>query len=190
MLTICVAAITDTRGEAASPEKDVARLYPARMSVCWHDADRIDELALNARGKLTFFYIDAKLGSALQRLREDQSESGPSSAIPKSVFAYASKYNAKKRHVLFVARVQAPKLWTFDSGKISAGGYSPKESDIITGASSNPYTELRSGARELDRGYDGFIGFFVPAEHVKPGSEIKIGYDTDMTDWKVPSKNE
>jgi len=176
--------------EAASPRKDIESLYPARSAVCWYDADILDDLALNARGKITFIYVDAKLGRALGRLREEQRKSGATTDIPQNVFAYAAKYNTRKHQALFAARVQAPKLWEFDSSKLSVGGYSPNEKDIITGGSSNPSIELKSGVRELQKGYNGFIGFFVPDTALTPGTEIQLGYDGYMVDWKVPAKNE
>ncbi|MDR1650522.1 MAG: hypothetical protein LBR87_01900 [Synergistaceae bacterium] len=178
------------RSDAADPQKEVQKLLEPRTSVSWYDVDMLEDIALNARGKLTFTYVDPKLGKAMERLREAEIKNGPFSGISQNVFAYAAKYNGRKKHVVFIARVQAPKLWDFDSSKISVGGYSPAERDIITGVSANPFIELRHGVTPLKRGYDGFIGFFVPAEYVKAGEMIKIGFEDYLTDWKVPSKNE
>ncbi|MDR1965946.1 MAG: hypothetical protein LBQ36_04500 [Synergistaceae bacterium] len=174
----------------ATAGKEVEKLMPARTVTCWFDADRIDELILNARGKLTFLMVDGKLGGALKRLNAEKYRTGGMTDIPDNIFQYASKYNARKKHVLLVARVQALKLWAFDSEKISVNGYSPAKEDIITGISSNPFEELRHGAKELAKGYNGFIGFFVPSDYLKQGAEIAIGYDGYVMPWKVPSENQ
>jgi hypothetical protein len=131
-------------------------------------------------------YVDGSLAKALAGLREEQMEKGPSPEIPQQLFAYSRKYNSRKKHVVFVARIDALKMWEFDSGKISAGGYFPSEKDIIKGVSANPSAELRYGAAELPKDYRGYIGFFVPAENVKPGTKIKLGYGDDIAEWLVP----
>jgi hypothetical protein len=171
---------------AAGHLENVEKLLPARTAVCWHDADRLDNLALNARGKITFIYVDGKLAGALARLRKEQMERGPSPEIPRQIFAYSRKYNSRKRYAVFVARVDALKIWEFDPGKISVNGYFPSEKDIIKDVSSNLNAELRHGAAELPKNYHGYIGFFVPAENVKPGTKIKLGYGEDSAELLVP----
>ncbi|MDR1508452.1 MAG: hypothetical protein LBS53_02305 [Synergistaceae bacterium] len=169
---------------------NVEKLLPARTAICWYDADILDDLALNARGKITFLYVDGKLSGALARLKEEQMKNGPVFEIPPQLFAYSNKYNSRKKHVVFVARVEAMKIWEFDSGKISVGGYIPSEKDIIRGVSANPNAELRHGTVTLPKNYHGYIGFFVPVENVKPGTEVKLEYGEYFTDWLVPSKNQ
>jgi hypothetical protein len=168
---------------------NVEKLLPERTAICWHDGDRLDDLVLNARGKITFLYMDGRLAGALARLREEQTEKGPVPEIPRQLFAYSRKYNSRKKHVVFVARVDALKMWDFDSEKISVGGYSLSEKDIIKGGSSNPNAELRHGTAELPKNYRGYIGFFVPSENVTPGTKIKLRYGEDAAEWTVPPKN-
>ena len=166
--------------------EDVEKLLPARTAACWHDADRLDNLALNARGKITFIYVDGLLAKALAGLREEQAERGPSPEIPQQMFAYSRKYNSRRKYAVFIARIDALKIWEFDSEKISAGGYFPSEKDIISGVSANSYTELRHGTAELPKNYRGYIGFFVPVENARPGTKIKLGYGDDIVEWAVP----
>ncbi|MDR1137859.1 MAG: hypothetical protein LBK91_06010, partial [Synergistaceae bacterium] len=75
---------------------NVEKLLPARTAVCWHDADKLDNLALNARGKITFLYMDGKLSGELARLRTAQMKTGPNPEIPSQLFAYSRKYNSRK----------------------------------------------------------------------------------------------
>jgi hypothetical protein len=173
-----------------APDGEVEKLTPARTSVCWYDADMIDELVLNARGSITFLHVDAKLGRALAARRDREFRTGAFSNTPDALYAYAGKYLAKRRHSLFVGTIHANKLWTLDTGKISVAGYAPRKEDIITGVTDNPFREIRAGVSELPSGYDGFIGFFVPSEYLVPGSTIKIGYDSYLYDWLVPGKNQ
>ncbi|MDR2780685.1 MAG: hypothetical protein LBB28_06125 [Synergistaceae bacterium] len=165
---------------------NVEKLLHARTSAFWYDADRLDGLALNSRGKVTFLYVDGKLAGALSRLKAQQMESGPTPEIPPQFFAYSNKYNSRKKQAIFIARIDALKMWEFDSGKISVGGYSPSEKDIIRGVSDNPNAELRHGTTELPKNYRGYIGFFVPVGNVTPGTNIKLGYGEESVEWLVP----
>jgi hypothetical protein len=165
---------------------NVEKLLPERTTVCWHDADRLDDLVLNARGKVTFIYMDGKLARALAQLREEQMKSGPAPEIPPQMLAYSRKYNSRKKHVVFVARVDALKMWEFDAEKISVGGHTPSEKDIIKDVQADFSVGSRHGTTELPKGYHGYIGFFVPAENVKPGTKIKLSYGEDIAEWLVP----
>ena len=169
---------------AASPMGEIERLMPPRTVVCHFEAQDVAGLMVNVRGKLTFLYVDRKLSQALSRQRRAEYDRGEFSRIPAQIFAYATK--SKRKHVLFVTRVQALKGWNFDSSMLSIGGFSPAKEDIIIGISDNPAQELRFGERNLAAGYEGFIGFFVPAESVKPGETINLGYATDSVEWIVP----
>jgi hypothetical protein len=175
---------------ASSIAKNVEKLLPVRTAVCWHDADMLDDLALNARGKITFLYMDGKLARELARLRDSQTKTGPNSEIPQQIFAYSRKYNSRKKYVLFVVKAEALKIWEFDAEKISVGGYSPSEKDIIKGVSANPNAELKYGSSVLPANYYGYMGFFVPSENIEPGAEIKLTYGEDSADWVVPSKDQ
>ena len=183
-----VSLICACQAAAASAAKETEKLMPPRTAVCFYDGESFDDLVLNARGKITFLYVDGKLAGALKRQRQAERSSGGLSGIPPQIFSYATQ--SKKKHVLFIARVQALKGWKFDPSMLSAGGYSPVKEDIITGISDNPAVELKFGERELPKGYNGFIGFFVPVENVKPGETIKLGYAEDRVDWQVPDKNQ
>jgi len=186
ILAVAAAILIWACQAAASPMKDVERLMPPRTVLSFFEGQEFADLVLNARGKLTFLYVDRRLADALRRLRElEYSSSGPSSGIPSQVFAYATK--SKRRHVLFITRVQPLKRWTFDPSLLSVGGYSPVKEDIITGISDNPSIELKFGEINLNEGYNGYIGFFVPAENVKPGETINLGYAEDLVEWQVPN---
>jgi hypothetical protein len=175
---------------AAAPVKEVEKLLPPRTAVCFFDGERLSDLTLNARGKLTFLYVDSRLADALLRQKKSENRYGSQTNLPPQVFAYATKAKSKKKHVLFVASVSAIKEWRFDPAMISVGGYSPSEGDIIKGVSGNPALELRYGATELPKGYSGFIGFMVPDEGLKPGTETTVGYGADREAWVVPDKNQ
>jgi hypothetical protein len=175
---------------ASGAQKDVERLAPPRTVVCFFDGEDFDGLVLNARGKLTFLCVDGRFADALARQRSAERGTGVASGIPQQVFAYAAKARPGKKRVLFVVKVQALKGWKFDSSLISVGGYSPSKADIITGVADDPSRELRHGERELAKGYDGFIGFLVPSEHVKPGEATFVSYASDRRDWIAPDKNQ
>jgi hypothetical protein len=187
---VMMPADSPKRAEAAGPIKEIEKLTPPRTAVCFFDGEQVSDLVVNARGKLTFIYVDGKLAEALSRQQKLESNQGASSGIPPQIFAYAAKAKSKKQRVLFVARVQAMKGWQFDPAMISVGGYSPTKEDIITGVAGNPSTELRYGVKELQKGYDGFVGFFVPAGNVKPGTETAVGYGNDSAAWTAPDKNQ
>ena len=191
-LFACLAALihmgtTPARGAL---DGEAGKLTPARTSICWYDADVIDELVLNARGSITFLYVDTKLGRALAAQRDREFRAGAFSDTPGALYAYAGKYLSRRKYSLFVGTVHANKLWALDTEKISVAGYTPRKEDIITGITDNPFREIRAGVSELPPDYGGFIGFFVPSEYLVPGSTIKIGYDSYLRDWRVPGKNQ
>ena len=175
---------------ASGALRDVERLTPPRTVVCFFDGESFDDLVLNARGKLTFLCVDGRLADALARQRKAERGSGVASGVPPQIFAYAAKARPGGKRVLFVARVQALKGWKFDPSLISVGGYSPSKEDIITGVADNSSRELRHGERELAKGYDGFIGFLVPAEKVRPGEATYVSYASDRRDWIAPDKDQ
>ena len=172
----------------ASPMADIERLMPQRTIVSHYEGQDLGGLVVNARGKLTFFYIDDRLADALRRRQREERDRGELSEIPRQVFGYATK--SKRGHVIFIARVQALKGWTFDPSMLSVGGFSPAGEDIITGISSNPIFELEFAERALPVGYDGFIGFFVPVGNAPRGEAINLGYASDLVDWQVPDRNQ
>ena len=172
----------------ANTADEIERLSEPRTAVCWFEGDMIGDIVVNARGRIAFLYMDSRLAATYSRQRERDMKSGPSSLVPPHLMAYASKYGAKKKHVLFVASVKALKRWEFDTEKISVAGYSPAKGDILTGITGSTLMELRPGVSVLGKDYEGYVGFYVPADRVKSGTGIKIGYDADLTDWKVPAK--
>jgi hypothetical protein len=185
LLLSCFAASPASGGN--TPD-EIERLSEPRTAVCWFEGDMIGDIVVNARGRITFLYIDSKLAAALSRQRERDMKTGPSSRVPSHLMAYASKRGSKKKHVLFVASIKALKRWEFDTEKLSVAGYSPAKDDVLTGITGSTLMELRHGARVIQKDYEGYVGFFIPADRVKPETEIKIGYDADLIDWKVPAK--
>ena len=167
---------------------EIERLSVPRTAVCWFEGDMVGDIVVNARGRITFLDMDSKLAAALSRRKERDMRTGPSYRVPSHFMAYASKHGSKKKHVLFVASVKALKRWEFDTEKLSVAGYSPAKDDILTGVTGSTLMELRHGARVLGKDYEGYVGFFVPADRVRAGTEIKIGYDTELIDWKVPAR--
>ena len=185
LIWIFSASFTGLAGQAeASPMRDIERLIPPRTAVCFFEGEMFTDLVLNARGKLTFLYVDRKLSDALRRQHRAEYDNAAYSGIHPQIFAYAAM--SKRRHVLFVVRVQALKSWNFDPSMLSIGDYSPVKENIITGIAGNPTTELKFDERALSPDYDGFIGFFVPADNVKAGETINLGYSTDHVEWQVP----
>ena len=184
LLLACCAASPAFCGD---PSDEIERMSEPRTVVCWFDGDKITDIVVNSRGRLTFLYMDARLAAAFSRQRKRDMKNGPSS-VPSHLMEYASKCGSKKKHVLFVVSVKALKRWEFDTEKISVAGYSPAKDDVLTGVTGSALMELRPGISVLGKGYEGYAGFFVPADRIKPGIEIKIGYDADLVGWQVPAR--
>lgn len=183
-----LACLASSPAFGGNTQDEIERLSEPRTAVCWFEGDMIGDIVVNARGRITFLYMDSKLSAALSRRRERDTGAVPSSRVPSYLTSYAHKYGSKKKHVLFVASVKALKNWDFDTEKLSAAGYSPAKDDILTGVTGSTLMELRPGVSALGKNYEGYVGFFIPADRLKPGTEIKIGYDADLIDWKVPAK--
>jgi hypothetical protein len=186
LLFLACCAVSPAFGGSASDE--IERLSSSRTAVCWFEGSMIGDIVVNARGRIAFLYMDSKLATALSRQKERDMKTGPSSRVPQHLMAYASQYGSKKKHVLFVASIKALKRWEFDTEKLSVAGYSPAKDDILTGVTGSVQMELRHGAHILPKDYEGYVGFFVPADKAQAGTGIKIGYDADLVDWKVPAK--
>jgi hypothetical protein len=185
---VFLACCTASPAFGGSTPDEVERLSEPRTAICWFEGSMVGDIVVNARGRITFLYMDSKLASALSRQKTRDMKTGPSSRVPQHLMAYASKHGSKKKHVLFVASIRALKRWEFDTEKLSVAGYSPAKDDIVTGVTGSALMELRHGARLLQKDYEGYVGFFVPADMIQAGTEIKVGYDADLVDWKVPAK--
>ena len=177
------------RAEAARQE-DFLSLLERRTVNCWPEGAVFDDLVIGARGKLTFFYVDGKLGNALQRMRTSGHEGMPDDRMPRMLTEYAGKFVAKKGHILFVLFIEGYKPWTFDTRMVRVGDYRLAAEDIVRGMLANPDAELQPGENELPGDYMGIVSFYVETGLLKPGSEIAIGYGEDVSSWKVPSRNE
>jgi hypothetical protein len=185
LLLVCCAASSAFGADIA---EEIERLSEPRTAVCWFEGDVIGNVVVNSRGRITFLYMDSRLASAFSRQNERDRKNGRPSSLAPHLTAYATKHGAKKKHVLFVASVRALKRWDFDTEKITVAGYSPAKGDILTGVTGSTLMELRPGVSPLGKGYEGYVGFFVPADRVQAGTEIKIGYGPDLADWNVPAK--
>ena len=58
------------------PLKEIERLMESRTAVCWFDGDMVGDIAVNARGRMTFLYVDSKLAGAISRQRRSDMKSG------------------------------------------------------------------------------------------------------------------
>ncbi|MDR1134497.1 MAG: hypothetical protein LBL05_10065 [Synergistaceae bacterium] len=184
LLACC--AVSPAYGRDAANE--IERVSEPRTAVCWFEGDAIGDVVVNARGRVIFLYMDSGLAAAFSRQKQRDMKNGPSSSVPPHLTAYASKYGSKKKHVLFVASVKALKRWDFDTEKLSVAGYSPAKDDVLTGVTGSTLMELRPGVSALGKDYEGYVGFFVPADRIQAGTEIKIGYGADLVGWKVPAR--
>jgi hypothetical protein len=178
----------EASADAAANSETTRRLAEERTSVCWVEGQFLDELVLNARGKLTFIYVDSRLGESLRKLRNPSGGGAPSNEFPEIVMMHAAGYANRKGQALFVLLIEASKPWTFDTGKIFVGDYAVNEGDISRGVNGNPRAEIQPGTSELPSGYSGCASFFVPKEYIEPGAAIRIGYGDDSAEWTAPKK--
>ncbi|MDR1472262.1 MAG: hypothetical protein LBS75_07040 [Synergistaceae bacterium] len=189
VLAVLGAAMCAGRSWCAGGDRNLERLMEPRVSTLWIDGQVFDDLVLNARGKLTLICIDGKLGRALRQRRERDSDMGPSVGIPSAFWLYANQYGRSGR-VLFAAQLDSFKSLSFDPERLSVAGYRIEASGMLTGVGSDPSLEIRPGVKDLGGGYSGHMGFYVPSEYVKPGTEVTISYDGFSTVWRVPAKNQ
>ena len=184
------APLPATRQAEAAKREDLAALLERRSINCWPEGTVFEDMVIGARGKLTFFYVDSKLGNALQRLRTSGNEGMPHDRMPAILTQFSGKFTARKDRTLFVVYIEGYKPWTFDTRKIRAGDETLADEDIVTGILANPEAELQPGENELPSDYLGAMSFYVKNEILEPGKEISIGYGEDVSTWKVPGKNE
>lgn len=184
---LCLAAATH-RADAAAPGRrlDVGKLVEAHTITCWHDGEMLDDLVLNARGKLTFLYIDAKLALAIQKSQTAGPEESPIDTVPPQLLQYSGMHGKRKGQAFFALLVDAWKPWTFDTGQITVGGYRLSEKDVYVDRGRGPQEGIVPGTNELGSDFVDYIGLYVPREHVKPGTTIQIGYGRDTVEWIVP----
>lgn len=177
------------RAEAAKRE-DLVAILERRSINCWPEGVVFEDLVIGARGKLTFFYIDSKLGNALQRLKTSGNEGMPDDRMPQILTQFSGKFMTQKDTTLFVVYIEGYKPWVFDTRKILVDGEALADEAVVTGILANPEAELLPGENELPSDYMGAMSFIVKNEILKPGREIAIGYGEDVTNWKVPGRNE
>jgi hypothetical protein len=193
-MTLALAAILlaplATLAAAASRNEEAQKLFERRIISSWVEGMAMDELVIGARARLTFLYVDAKMGAAIQRLGSSASNSVPAADTVKQLLPYTGGYGRRKGHILFTVSVEAIKHWSFDTADLTVGGYRPAKDDMITGIAGGPRYEISPGLNELPSGYNGMFSFYVPAAHLKPGTDIEIGYGEYVTTWTVPAKNE
>jgi hypothetical protein len=175
---------------ATSNSEEAQKFFERRLVSSWVEGMVMDELVIGARARLTFLYVDAKMGAAIQRLGSSASDSMPAADTAKHLLSYTGAYGRRKGHILFAVSVEAFKHWSFDTADLTVGGYSPTKDDMITGVAGGPPYEISPGLNELPSGYTGMFSFYVPAAHLKPGTDIEIGYGEYVTTWTVPAKNE
>ena len=174
----------------AAKREDLVTLLKRRSINCWPEGAVFEDLVIGARGKLTFFYIDSKLGNALQQMKTAGNEDMQHDRMPLILTQLSGKFMAQKGSTLFVLYIEGYKPWTFDTRKIHISGEALADEDIVTGIFANPEAELQPGENELTSDYMGAMSFSISNELLKPGSEITVGYGEDVTTWKVPGKNE
>lgn len=168
---------------------DFQRLLDARTATCWVEGEALDELVLNARGRLTFVCVDRKMGEFLRSARDEKDpwkKGGP----PQWLRFFGQNYARRKGQTLFVANIGASKPWTFDTGLLTVAGRAAEEGDILRGVIADPQKEIPPGQSELPSGYEGVLAFFAPTSLLKAGTEIEIGYGSDVVKWKIPGRNE
>lgn len=189
LAALLAAALFPVSAEAARKD-DIQKTADRRTIFCWVEGAVFEDLVMNARGRLSFLYVDSRMGGALQKLRTSGSREDAPAEFSEMLLAYTGQYAARKGQILFAVQIVASKPWTFDTSLIHVGGFTPAPDDFVTAVRQNPEAELRHGITELPSGYEGILSFYVPASQLKPGTEIEIGYGEDKTAWRVPAKNE
>lgn len=174
----------------AASKSDVQKFLDRRLSVCWVEGLVLDDLVMGARGKMTFLYVDSRMGSAIQKQGTSGTRDGMPDDMAKHIYAYTGKFGDRKGSVMFAMSIEAYKPWDFDTSMISVAGYSPAKEDIITAVTGDTTYEIEPGVNVLPSGYSGMLSFYVPASMIKPGQEVNVGYGEYSTAWKVPGKNE
>lgn len=176
---------------AEKPTKFQELLAP-RTVYCWIEGSALDEIVLNARAKLSFVYVDRKLGDAMYARRKgsDARHSDERDSVPEWLFDNGWDYRKKKDTALFVLHVEAMKPWTFDTSQVFIGGYRLNDADIVKQGKSIASFVVEGGAMELPGDFSTQLSFFVPAKDLKPGETIALGYGDYRVEWKVPAKNE
>lgn len=155
----------------AAEKEDLNTLLEKRQVDCWVEGELFGDLVLGSRGTIRFVYLDGKLSKAIM------DNEGLASWVDDLNQHYGSPSTKKK--ALFIATLEANKPWRVEEEKISVGGYSLVKKDVVSSSWQNPFGMVDSGTTWN-------FAFVVPAEIVKPGKEIEIGYDEYLVKWKVP----
>ena len=189
VLALAMALLLPVAAAAAPKNAEAQKFFERRLIQTWVEGMAIDELVLGARGKLTFLYVDARMGAAIQKLGTSAGDGMPAETA-KYLLNYTGNYGRKKGWTLFTVSVEAFKHWSFETAELSVAGYRPTDDDLVTGVVGDRRYEISPGVNELPADYAGMLSFYVPTDRLKPGTEIEVGYGEYTTTWKVPGKNE
>ncbi len=189
VLTLAMALFAPLAAFAAPRGEEAQKFFERRLIRVWFEGMALDDLVLGARGKLTFLYVDARMGSAIQRLGTSSGNEMPPETA-KHLLSYTGNYGRRKGHTLFAVSVEAFKHWSFDPAELTVAGYQLTDEDLVTGVIGDRRYEISPGLNELPADYTGMFSFYVPTDRLKPGTEIEIGYGEYTTTWTVPTKNE
>lgn len=160
-----------------------------RTAVCYIGGMALDDIVIGASGKLTFIYVDRRLGAAIQDRGAPRDGTLPD-VMSQHLMHYTSAYSSKKGRVLIAVAAESFKNWTLDTSQLRIGGYAPTAEDFTRGATGDRRYEITYGENLLAPGYSGMFSLFVPTDALKPGTEVEIGIGDDVVTWKVPTKNE
>jgi hypothetical protein len=189
ILTLAIALLVPVSAFAAPTSAAAQKFFERRLIRVWYEGLVMDELVLGARGKLTFLYVDARMGSAIQKLNTPTENAMPPD-VAKHLLSYTGNYGRRKGHTLFAVSVEAFKHWSFNPTELTVGGYRVTDEDLVTGVVGDRRYEISPGVNELAADYTGMFSFYVPNEHLKAGTGIEIAYGEYPTVWTVPTKNE
>ncbi|MDR3321967.1 MAG: hypothetical protein LBS93_05910, partial [Synergistaceae bacterium] len=118
------------------PAADFQKMLDARTAVCWVEGESLDELMLNARGRLMFVCVDRRLGKSFlgPRNASPWDKSGP----PEWLRVFGRNFAGRRGETLFVLDIRASKPWTFDTGLLTLAGRTVAAEDVVKGVISDP----------------------------------------------------
>lgn len=172
-LSILFALLTCILSSASAyvAKPKVKDLMEERSVVFWVEGVRFsDDMILDARGSITVTYLDSKLSAAIT-----DDKLAPQWMRDLNQY-YGTKNSSKK--VIFIAQVQANKIWDFKYGEMFVGNYKLQKGDVL----SYGWDEtVEIAADEV-----GEMAFAVPASEVVRGKAIKVGYGEYSAELTVP----
>ena len=143
----------------------------------WIDAQRLDDIVLNARAELNVTWLPQSLRKRLDRDRDvhDWVEKGLS-------FYYSANEETRRRmkgRDILALNYRAVKNWTFDPTRLTVGGYAVTSEDLLG------HRDLRITG-DLAPGTAGTLYLCVPA--LKPKSKVEIVLEGDGATFEVPAR--